>query len=233
MAIIIKQDTTGGEKPLLDVGEFGYDKYTDGGDEGRVYVGTGDENIPLARQDELGFGTAENTTYDNTDSGLTATTVQEAIDEAEARIDTAEDDIAKVENGTTEITYNNTDSGLDAVTLSSAVNELDSRIDQIDTDNTDVDNALGTLGTTKRYDKMLDVLGILMIEYDDDENPLVIRYTGDNDDDELYRDVLTYDGEELDYISHYYNRANTDTEDGRTEITTTDGLITGAVYNDV
>ena len=50
--LIVKQDSNG-VKPLLQVGEFGYDKYPAGGDEGRVYVGTGTENIPLAKKSEV------------------------------------------------------------------------------------------------------------------------------------------------------------------------------------
>lgn len=42
-----------GVKPLLQTGEFGYDNYPAGGDSGRVYVGTGSENIPLAKKAEL------------------------------------------------------------------------------------------------------------------------------------------------------------------------------------
>ena len=50
--IITKQDLNG-VKPLLQTGEFGYDNYPAGGDSGRVYVGTGSENIPLAKKSEV------------------------------------------------------------------------------------------------------------------------------------------------------------------------------------
>ena len=49
---IAKHDLNG-VKPLLQVGEFGYDNYPAGGDVGRVYVGTGTENIPLAKKSEV------------------------------------------------------------------------------------------------------------------------------------------------------------------------------------
>lgn len=49
---ITKQDTNG-VKPLLQTGELGYDNYPAGGDSGRVYVGTGNMNIPLAKQVEI------------------------------------------------------------------------------------------------------------------------------------------------------------------------------------
>lgn len=52
MSKIIKVDTNG-VKPLLDIREFGYDNYPTGGDVGRVYVGTGTENIALAKKVEV------------------------------------------------------------------------------------------------------------------------------------------------------------------------------------
>ena len=63
MSLIVKRDTNG-VKPLLQTGEFGYDNYPAGGDSGRVYVGTGSENIPLAKKAEL------NAKADNTDADL-------------------------------------------------------------------------------------------------------------------------------------------------------------------
>lgn len=52
MSKIIKVDTNG-VKPLLDMRELGYDNYPAGGDVGRVYVGTGTANIPLAKKVEV------------------------------------------------------------------------------------------------------------------------------------------------------------------------------------
>lgn len=52
MAFINKQDTNGTKGTLLE-GEFGYDKYTTGGDRGRVYVGTDSGNVALAKKDEI------------------------------------------------------------------------------------------------------------------------------------------------------------------------------------
>lgn len=52
MSKIIKQDTNG-VKPLLAVGELGYDNYPSGGDAGRVYVGNGSINIPQAKKSEV------------------------------------------------------------------------------------------------------------------------------------------------------------------------------------
>ena len=52
MSVITRQDTNG-TKPLLQVGELGYDNFPAGGDSGRVYVGTGSVNIPLAKKVEM------------------------------------------------------------------------------------------------------------------------------------------------------------------------------------
>ena len=52
MSKIIKQDTNG-VKPILAVGELGYDNYPSGRDAGRVYVGNGSINIPQAKKSEV------------------------------------------------------------------------------------------------------------------------------------------------------------------------------------
>ena len=52
MSTVLKQDTNG-VKPLLGVGELGYDNYPAGGDAGRLYVGTGSDNIALAKKQEV------------------------------------------------------------------------------------------------------------------------------------------------------------------------------------
>jgi hypothetical protein len=51
MAFINLQDTDGTKTTLLK-GQLGYDDYTAGGDAGRVYVGTGTENIALAKLED-------------------------------------------------------------------------------------------------------------------------------------------------------------------------------------
>ena len=52
MSVITRQDTNG-TKPLLQVGELGYDNFPAGGDEGRVWVGTGTSNIAQAKKSEV------------------------------------------------------------------------------------------------------------------------------------------------------------------------------------
>ena len=95
--IITRQDKNG-VKPLLQTGEFGYDNYPAGSDDGRVYVGTGSENIPLAKKSEVD-SVVEGTTnivYDNSTSGITATTVKAAIDEVNAKVDAIDNSEAAI-----------------------------------------------------------------------------------------------------------------------------------------
>lgn len=66
MSKITKHDSNG-VKPLLDVGEFGYDNYPAGGDVGRVYIGTGTENIPVAKKAEVDLKADKSTTYTKTE----------------------------------------------------------------------------------------------------------------------------------------------------------------------
>ena len=49
----INRQDTNGVKPLLAVGELGYDNYPSGGDIGRVFVGTGTQNIAQAKKSEV------------------------------------------------------------------------------------------------------------------------------------------------------------------------------------
>ena len=61
---------------------------------------------------------AENVSYDNTDSGLTATNVQDAIDEVNAKIPQSGSVDAD------DVTYDNTSSGLTATNVQDAIDEL-------------------------------------------------------------------------------------------------------------
>ena len=49
----INRQDTDGVKPLLGLGELGLDNYPAGNDVGRVYVGTGTENIAVAKKSEV------------------------------------------------------------------------------------------------------------------------------------------------------------------------------------
>ena len=84
-------DTDGIKNRVLAEGEFGYDGYAAGGDEGRVYIGTNEAgDIALAKKaeiDTLDERVEDLEVYDNTESGLTAETLQGAIDELDAIMD--------------------------------------------------------------------------------------------------------------------------------------------------
>ena len=62
--------------------------------------------------------------YDNTESGLEATTVQGAIDELDAKI--------KASDEASEITYDNTESGLEAENVQDAIDEIVQQVDNLD-----------------------------------------------------------------------------------------------------
>lgn len=95
MSRITKQDTDG-SKPLLGKGELGYDAYPAGGDEGRVYVGTGAENKALMDKESFDNHShgASNTSF--TPSGnIEATDVQTAIVELDTEKEPADNTILK------------------------------------------------------------------------------------------------------------------------------------------
>ena len=67
--------------------------------------------------------------YDNTDSGLTATTVKTAIDEVVGMVESISGGGAET---ATEVSYSNTTSGLTATNVQAAIDELDATLDEFD-----------------------------------------------------------------------------------------------------
>lgn len=89
MSKIIKQDSNG-VKPLLAVGEFGYDNYPEGGDIGRVYVGNGSENIPQAKKAEVvAVDGKVNTHVARNDNPHSVTKTQVGLDNVDNTADSA------------------------------------------------------------------------------------------------------------------------------------------------
>lgn len=346
MAYINRKDHNG-VKPLLQEGELGYDAYIDGGDSGRIYVGTGNENIAQAKKaevdaldvrvstaesklagieegatadqtkadiDALGIDAAtvngltvetavpagavftdtvyddstldarvsaieDNTTlaeygitdaytkdevealldaqdqatelvYDNTTSGLTATTVQGAIDEVENRLDTAESRVSTVEGKLAGIEDNAKDDqvasevpvtaigNLTSTDVQSGLEELQGDVDSLDTRATavesKVDDVRTLLGTTSkvRYDKILSSLDVIDMVYTAGDLTAV-RYAGDDDATVYYRDVLNYTSGSLTSVQHYYGTADLVTASGTTTLTyDVDGNLDTAVYSE-
>ena len=60
-------DTDGDKSRLLPFRYFGLDNYPSGNDVGRVYIGTGSENIPLAKKAEVDLKADKSTTYTKTE----------------------------------------------------------------------------------------------------------------------------------------------------------------------
>jgi hypothetical protein len=82
MTIIRKQDTNG-TKSLLETGELGFDNQ--GSDQGRVYVGNGSINVPLAKKSEIDNLTKSDIGLSNVDNTSDAnkpvsTAQQDALD---------------------------------------------------------------------------------------------------------------------------------------------------------
>jgi hypothetical protein len=264
---------------------------------GKVIVGTdstyGGEVI-LAKDADVVLLNANNTTvgsvansvktgsegsdFNNTSSGLSATTIGGAINEVESRVDAIEskelfnkidatvapsvtnDSGSGFEDGslwidtvaneayrcvdasvgaavwinttlTTDelsallISYNNTVSGLSATTVKGGLDELAASINELEQ----------VAGTTidVRYDKKLSSLDVVEMTYDGNGNLTVVRYTGDNDTDMYYRDVLTYVSGNLAEVKHYYGKINLLTKDASTILTYSNGSLSAATYTEV
>ena len=158
MSLIVKRDTNG-VKPLLQAGELGYDNFPAGGDSGRVYVGTGSENIPLAKKAELN-AKADKTDADllgvpkaptaavGTNSTQLATTAfvgAEIADKAYSKTqldagqldnryytETEIDTKLAEQNDASEISYDGTVSDLVATNVQDAVDEIKGSVDILD-----------------------------------------------------------------------------------------------------
>lgn len=220
MATVTKVDTDG-TKGLLGRGEFGYDNYEAGGDAGRIYYGSGLENVPVAKKEEVDnlISGATDIEYDGTVSELTATTVKEAIDEIDGVVD-------GVLDGTEDIMYDNSVSGLTATKVKTALDELSSITG-------DLDKINGTEGTTKRYDKLLAALDIVEMEKNAEGKLGLVRYSGDNDSSVFYRDVMSYNVElKLIEVKHYYGVASLTTESGKTTLTYVGGNLNATTYEE-
>lgn len=104
-----------------------------------------DTQIPSAQAVRTaleGQNEASEITYDNTNSGLTATNVQAAIDEVEGRVETNETNITTNSTGlsnhisdttgahaSSAISYSNTSSGLTATQVQAAIDEVEGRLE--------------------------------------------------------------------------------------------------------
>ena len=82
--------------------------------------------------------------------------------------------------------------------------------------NEEIDLVLGTT-TLTRFDKILGSMDIIDMGYLNGDL-VTVRYTGDNDTNVFYRDVLAYTAGDLTMVKHYYNTANLVIESGVTTL---------------
>jgi hypothetical protein len=151
MSTIKYIDTDGNKSALLPKGTFGYDDFQLGGDKGRVYVGTGEENLPLAKkseleehendttnphavtQDQVGLGNVDNTAdIDKPVSTATQAALDLKADQATTYTKDEVNALAAAQNEASELGYDNTVSGLTATTVQDAIDEVEARVDTLD-----------------------------------------------------------------------------------------------------
>jgi hypothetical protein len=96
----------------------------------------------------------------------------------------------------------------------------------------EVQEVLGT-GSDVRYDKKLSSLDVIEMVYDGNSNLTATRYAGDNDTDMFFRDVLSYTGDDLTEVKHYFGTANLTTENASTVLTYSNGSLATAEYSEV
>jgi hypothetical protein len=176
--------------------------------------------------------------YDNAASGLTATTLQEGVDEIDTALDTLNADVStegsvlkSIKDTAENATYTNTTSGLTATTVAGAIDEVESRVDASEVAKDELKAVTGTTVDT-RYDKLLAVRDVIDMEYVDGDLSTV-RYEGDDDAAVYYRDVMTYDVDgNLAEVKHYYNTADLVTASGQTVLAYVAGNLATATYSE-
>lgn len=82
-----------------------------------------------------------------------------------------------------------------------------------------------------RYDKKLGSLDILNMLYTNGDLTTII-YQGDNDSTTYYREILTYENNELKMIKHFYNKSNLTTPSATTVLTYLNGELDSAIYSE-
>ena len=211
MSLITRQDSNG-VKPLLQSGELGYDNYPAGGDSGRVYVGTGSENIPLAKKAEISAVdekadvhiarvdnphgvTKEQVGLGNVEDIAPAdmpvsSDVQAALN---AKANNTDADLLGVPKAPTAAVGTNTKQIANTEYVRNVINIVEDRLDVVE----------GVVAETNltRADKYLASKNIARLIYESG-NLTKIRYNIDSDVD---YEVLTYSGEDLVNVAHYIN----------------------------
>ena len=244
MAYINKKDTDG-NKALLQEGELGYDNYPDGGDVGRVYVGKGDENIPLAKKSEVdtaqttadthinridnphsvtklqvGLGNVDNTAdIDKPVSTAQQSALNSKADKATTYTKTEIDTKLAEQDDASEINYDGAVSELVATNVQDAIDEVEDRLGA-------AEGAIVDVNLT-RADKYLAAQNVVKMIYNPEGSLSKVRYNNDTDVD---YEVLTYNTVgKLNNVAHYVEGALR----GNTTLSYENGKLVAAPYTEV
>ena len=131
------------------------------------------------------------------------------------RLDTVESKLATIEPGAT---ADQTAEEIEALYegLADTNKYTDAEKDKVNNMPANTDLILGTT-TLTRFDKILGSMDILDMEYLNGDL-VTVRYTGDNNVNVFYRDVLAYTAGDLTTVKHYYNTTTLTTESGLTTL---------------
>ena len=217
--------------PYLQEGELGIDLNAANGDVGRIYVGTGSQNVALAKKTEVDLlntlkAPLESPALTGEPTGPTAavgTDTTQLATTAFVNAEIANDTYSKTEldalldaqNDASEIGYSNTVSGLVATTVQAALDEVEGRVGTVETD---VSNSNLT-----RADKYLAAQSIAVMSYDVDGNLSKIQYNNAADVD---YEVFGYVSGNLSTIQHYVGSVLK----GTTTLSYTSGNLVSAIF---
>ena len=217
--------------PYLQEGELGIDLNAANGDVGRVYVGTGSQNVALAKKTEVDSlntlkAPLESPALTGEPTGPTAavgTNTTQLATTAFVNAEIANDTYSKSEidalldaqDEASEIGYNNSVSGLVATTVQAALDEIEGRVGTVEAD---VSNSNLT-----RADKYLAAQNIAAMSYDVDGNLSKIQYNNATDVD---YEVFAYSSGNLTSIQHYVGSVLK----GTTTLSYTSGNLVSAIF---
>ena len=217
--------------PYLQEGELGIDLNAANGDVGRIYVGTGSQNVALAKKTEVdllntlkatlaspaltGTPTAPTAPVGNSSTQLATTAFVNAEIANDTYSKTEINALLAAQNDASEIGYSNTVSGLVATTVQAALDEVEGRVGTIETD---VSNSNLT-----RADKYLAAQNIAAMSYDVGGNLSKIQY---NNAADVNYEMFGYVSGNLSTIRHYVGSVLK----GTTTLSYTSGNLVSAIF---
>lgn len=136
----IKYQDTDGTKSTLPVGVLGYDNYPAGGDAGRVYIGDGSSNLPIAFKSEVNLIESSIDEVDGKIETLNGYTTLAEYGITDAYTKTEVVQLLEEQDEASEISYSNIDSTFTSVTVKEVIDEIDAKKLNI----TDADSLVAT-----------------------------------------------------------------------------------------